>query len=103
MPAFSSFDTRNYPTVTPREGYGLWSVSYEETIKEDMDLRLLERIGTVRWDRVERAAISAAGPDGRDHGSGRTASGKWMEWTSPRRCWSGRGPAESTTGWRSPR
>ena len=69
MPAFSSFDTRNYPTVTPREGYGLWSVSYEETIKEDMDLRLLERIGTVRWDRVERAA---------DLGCGTGRTGSWL-------------------------
>jgi SAM-dependent methyltransferase len=69
VPAFSSFDTRNYPTVTPREGYGVWSASYEETVKEDMDLRLLERIGTVRWDRVERAA---------DLGCGTGRTGAWL-------------------------
>jgi len=69
MPAFSSFDARNYPTVTPREGYRMWSASYEETIKEDMDLRLLESIGTVRWDRVERAA---------DLGCGTGRTGSWL-------------------------
>ena len=69
MPDFSSFDTRNYPTVTAREGYGVWSASYEETIKEDMDLRLLERIGSVRWDQVERAA---------DLGCGTGRTGSWL-------------------------
>ena len=37
MPRFSSFDSRNYPTVSPREGYGVWSLTYEETIKEDAE------------------------------------------------------------------
>ena len=69
MPAFSSFDARNYPTVTPREGYRMWSASYEETIKEDMDLRQLERIGSVRWDRLERAA---------DLGCGTGRTGSWL-------------------------
>src|SRR5262249_21668016 len=36
MPAFSSFDTRGYRTVSAREGYGLWSPSYEETVKDEM-------------------------------------------------------------------
>ena len=47
----------------------MWSASYEETIKEDMDLRLLESIGTVRWDRVERAA---------DLGCGTGRTGSWL-------------------------
>jgi len=47
----------------------MWSASYEETIKEDMDLRLLERIGSVRWDRVERAA---------DLGCGTGRTGSWL-------------------------
>jgi SAM-dependent methyltransferase len=69
VPSFSSFDTRNYPTVPPREGYGLWSASYEETIKEDMDRRLLESIASVRWDRVLRAA---------DLGCGTGRTGAWL-------------------------
>ena len=69
MPSFSSFDRRNYPTVPAREGYGAWSSSYEETIKEDMDLRLLERIGSVVWDRVGRAA---------DLGCGTGRTGSWL-------------------------
>jgi SAM-dependent methyltransferase len=69
MPSFSSFDRRNYPTVTPREGYRVWSASYEDTIKEDMDLRLLESIGTVGWERVGRAA---------DLGCGTGRTGAWL-------------------------
>jgi len=76
MPAFSSFDTRGYRTVSPREGYRMWSSSYDETIKEDMDLRLLERIGTVRWEAVERAA---------DLGCGTGRTGAWLKSRGVRR------------------
>jgi len=69
MPAFSSFDTRGYRTVSAREGYRIWSPSYEDTIKEDMDLWLLERIGTVRWEEAARAA---------DLGCGTGRTGAWL-------------------------
>ncbi len=69
MPAFSSFDTRNYSTVSPREGYRVWSLSYDDTVKEDMDLRLLERIRSVHWERVGRAA---------DLGCGTGRTGAWL-------------------------
>jgi SAM-dependent methyltransferase len=69
VPSFSSFDTRNYPTVSPREGYRVWSLSYEETIKEDMDLRLLERIRRVDWAQIGRAA---------DLGCGTGRTGAWL-------------------------
>lgn len=69
MPAFSSFDRRRYETVSVREGYRLWSSSYEDTIKEDMDLWLLERIATVRWEQIRRAA---------DLGCGTGRTGAWL-------------------------
>ncbi len=70
MPRFASFDTRRYRTVSAREGYGVWSSSYENTVKEDMDLWLLDRIATVRWDAVERAV---------DLGCGTGRTGAWLK------------------------
>jgi SAM-dependent methyltransferase len=69
MPDFSSFDTRGYRMVPAREGYGVWSSSYEDTIKKDMDLWLLDRIATVRWAEVRRAA---------DLGCGTGRTGEWL-------------------------
>ena len=69
MPAFSSFDRRRYETVSVREGYRQWSSSYEDTIKKDMDLWLLEQISTVRWNEIQRAA---------DLGCGTGRTGEWL-------------------------
>src|SRR5262249_22778428 len=69
MPAFSSFDTRGYRTVSAREGYGLWSPSYEETVKEDMALWLLDQVRTVDWGATCRAA---------DLGCGTGRTGSWL-------------------------
>jgi len=70
MPSFSSFDTRGYRTVSAREGYRMWSSTYEETIKKDMDLWLLDQISTVRWSEVARAA---------DLGCGTGRTGAWLK------------------------
>lgn len=48
----------------------MWSVSYEDTVKQEMDRWLLEQIGTVRWERVERAA---------DLGCGTGRTGAWLK------------------------
>ncbi len=69
MPAFSSFDTRKYRTVSARDGYGLWSPSYEDTVKEDMDLWLLDQVRTVEWAATRRAA---------DLGCGTGRTGSWL-------------------------
>ena len=69
MPAFSSFDTRRYRMVSAREGYGLWSPSYEETVKEDLDLWLLDQVRTVDWAATCRAA---------DLGCGTGRTGSWL-------------------------
>lgn len=58
---FSQFDARKYPTVTVQQGYGEWVDTYEETVLNAMDLRLLNRIQTVTWDQVQHAADLACG------------------------------------------
>lgn len=47
--AFSSFDRRKYRTVGVREGYAQWAPTYEGTVLDLMDLRLLARLQTVDW------------------------------------------------------
>jgi SAM-dependent methyltransferase len=66
---FSSFDKRHYPTLGVREGYREWAPSYERVVQDEMDLRLLERLGTVAWARCRRAIDLACG-------TGRT--GAWL-------------------------
>jgi len=68
-PDFARFDRRHYETVSAREGYDAWAPTYEETVEDIMDLALLERIGSVGWDGVGRAADLGCG-------SGRTAA--WL-------------------------
>jgi ubiquinone/menaquinone biosynthesis C-methylase UbiE len=43
------YDKRRYPVVDVREGYGAWVQTYEQTVQDEMDLRLLERLTTVDW------------------------------------------------------
>jgi len=69
MPIFSTFDRRNYRTVSAREGYAQWAATYEETIKHEMDLWLLGEIQSVTWSAVERCADLGCG-------TGRTAA--WL-------------------------
>jgi SAM-dependent methyltransferase len=45
----SIYDKRKYPIVDVREGYGEWVRTYEQTVQDEMDLRLLERLHTVDW------------------------------------------------------
>lgn len=67
---FSRYDVRKYPTVSVQQGYGEWVETYEDTVQDVMDLRLLERIRSIRWDQVEQAADLACG-------TGRT--GAWLK------------------------
>src|SRR5262249_61142309 len=69
MPRFASFDQRNYETVPAREGYAQWAETYEETIKHDMDVWLLEQLQSVDWKAVQRCADLGCG-------TGRTAA--WL-------------------------
>ena len=58
---FSRFDRRNYPTRSVREGYGEWAASYEDTVLEALDMRLLERIQSVAWDGAREGVDLACG------------------------------------------
>jgi len=45
----SLYDNRHYPIVDVQEGYGDWVRTYEQTVQDEMDLRLLERLQAVNW------------------------------------------------------
>lgn len=58
---FSRFDTRNYPTRSVRDGYGEWAASYEDTVLNVLDVRLLERIQSVFWGGAQEGVDLACG------------------------------------------
>jgi SAM-dependent methyltransferase len=64
------YDRRGYPTVPVREGYGQWVETYEDTVVDLMDLRLLDRLAVVDWSKASRAVDLACG-------TGRT--GVWLK------------------------
>jgi SAM-dependent methyltransferase len=55
------YDRRRYPIVDVRAGYGEWARTYEQTVYDEMDLRLLERLGTVDWTGCARVLDLACG------------------------------------------
>lgn len=69
MPQFSDFDTRRYPTVDVRTGYGEWVATYEATVKDAMDLDLLRALTSVPWSMLRDAA---------DLGCGTGRTGVWL-------------------------
>ncbi len=58
---FSHFDTRNYPTVSTQAGYSEWVQSYEASVEDEMDLRLLNQIKVVDWSQVNDVLDLACG------------------------------------------
>jgi SAM-dependent methyltransferase len=66
---FAPFDTRRYPTLPVRDGYREWADTYEDTVLDLMDVRLLARLREIDWPRARRAADLACG-------TGRT--GRWL-------------------------
>jgi SAM-dependent methyltransferase len=69
MTRFATFDRRHYRTVPAREGYAQWATTYEDTVKRDLDLWLLDQLQSVKWSAVERCADLGCG-------TGRTAT--WL-------------------------
>ncbi|MFQ6393114.1 class I SAM-dependent DNA methyltransferase [Nocardia sp. KC 131] len=69
MPSFADFDRRNYATVDVATGYDGWAPTYEQTVMDEMDLALLERLHHPDWARVRRAA---------DLGCGTGRTGAWL-------------------------
>lgn len=63
-------DRRGYPTVGAAEGYGEWAAHYDDTVAEGLDRPLLERLKTIEWGGIARAADLACG-------TGRT--GAWLK------------------------
>ncbi len=61
MPEFARFDRRHYPTVSVRDGYRDWLPSYEDTVEDDMDLALLDRVTSIEWNAVDRVADLGCG------------------------------------------
>ena len=57
----SLYDKRHYPVVEVREGYREWARTYEQTVFDEMDLRLLERLRTVDWAAHPRVLDLACG------------------------------------------
>ena len=66
---FSSFDRRKYPTVPVQAGYGEWAATYEQSVVDEMDIRLLARMTAVPWERCAPVLDLACG-------TGRT--GAWL-------------------------
>jgi SAM-dependent methyltransferase len=60
----SIYDKRKYPIVEVQEGYGERVRTYEQTVQDEMDLRLLERLQTVDWTAA-RAMLDLACGTGR--------------------------------------
>ncbi len=58
------FDKRRYPIVEVPEGYGEWVRTYDETVQDEMDLRLLDRLQTVDWS-APRSVLDLACGTGR--------------------------------------
>jgi SAM-dependent methyltransferase len=58
---FSKYDTRHYPTVPVREGYGEWARTYEQIVQDEMDLRLFSRMRSVAWAEIDEALDLACG------------------------------------------
>jgi SAM-dependent methyltransferase len=69
MARFTDFDSRGYRMVDARSGYGEWVATYEGTVEDAMDIALLERLTTPRWERVREAV---------DLGCGTGRTGAWL-------------------------
>ena len=55
------FDKRKYPVLEVLEGYRHWVRTYEQTVQDEMDLRLLDRLRTVDWSTVRCVLDLACG------------------------------------------
>jgi SAM-dependent methyltransferase len=69
VPEFRAFDQRGYRTVSARDGYGAWQPTYDNSVQDIMDLRILESLTTVRWSEARQVVDLGCG-------TGRTAS--WL-------------------------
>ena len=61
---FAHFNVRKYQTLPVRDGYREWVATYEDTVPDEMDLRLLDGVRTIEWARA-RATVDLACGTGR--------------------------------------
>lgn len=58
---FKNFDRRNYPTVSAKAGYGEWAATYEQTVPDQLDIRVLESLKAVDWGNAVACLDLACG------------------------------------------
>jgi SAM-dependent methyltransferase len=58
---FSRYDTRHYHTCSVREGYAAWSRFYDTQMDGNLDLALLDRLGSIDWRRIRSTVDLACG------------------------------------------
>jgi SAM-dependent methyltransferase len=58
---FKPFDARHYPTLAVSEGYDEWARTYDTVVQDEMDLRLLARLGEIEWAAAGRVLDLACG------------------------------------------
>jgi len=58
---YRSFEILKYPTISVKNGYGEWAQSYEDSVEDVMDIRLLERVKSVDWKQIDSAIDLACG------------------------------------------
>ena len=66
---FFDFDVLRYETLPVQDGYSEWADTYENTVLDEMDVRLLEKVKSVPWSELASAIDLACG-------TGRT--GTWL-------------------------
>jgi SAM-dependent methyltransferase len=58
---FTPFDQRGYPTTDVQAGYAAWAATYDDVVRDEMDIRLLERVDSVAFGQAKRALDLACG------------------------------------------
>lgn len=58
---FKNFDRRRYLTVSAKAGYGEWAATYEETVPDLLDIRVLESLKAVAWQGARQCLDLACG------------------------------------------
>jgi SAM-dependent methyltransferase len=70
----SIYDKRRYPIVDVPQGYGEWVRTYDQTVEDEMDIRLLEGVKSIDW---------SAARDMLDLACGTGRIGAWLHKRSP--------------------
>lgn len=58
---FEHVDTRRYPVLSVEDSYAEWATTYDDTVQDEIDIRLLERSAAVPWPDIENAVDLACG------------------------------------------